>query len=82
MLEDVMGGVCGIYCIMSLVYIVWWNVGRLYKAVKCRKVKKYCGQEACCYNICCKKYRETPTQEDIQLLQDLLAELKSSCNKV
>lgn len=82
MLEDVMSGVCGIYCVMSLVYIVWWNVGRLYKAVKCRKVKKYCRQDACCYNICCKKYREIPTQEDIQLLQDLLAELKSSCNKV
>lgn len=76
MLEDVIGGVCEIYCIMSLVYIVWWNMGRLYKAVKCRKVKKCCRQDACCYNICCKKYREIPTQEDIQVLQDLLAELK------
>lgn len=76
MLEKIVGSASGICYIISFGYIVWWNIGRLYKAVKCRKVKKYCGQCSCCYNVCCEKYREIPTQKEIQALEDLLAEIK------
>lgn len=76
MLKEIVGSAFGIYYIIYSVYIVLWNIGRIYKAVKCREVKKYCGQCTCCYNVCCEKYREIPTQKEIQALEDLLVEIK------
>lgn len=76
MLQEIVGSALGICYIISILYIVLWNIGRLYKAVKCRKVKKYCGQCTCCYKFCCEKYREIPTQKEMQALEALLVEIK------
>lgn len=76
MLEEMIGGLYGIGGVISMANIVLWNVGRLYRAIKCRKVKKCYGQCSCCYNIYCEKYTEIPTQEDIEDLEALLAEMQ------
>lgn len=78
MLLEIIGWLYGVSAIMSLVYIVVWNVGRFCKSAKCRKVKNDCGWSECCFNVCCVKCGDIPISEEIQVLCTLLEENKKN----
>lgn len=76
MLLDVIGWGYGILAIVFFIYAVIWNIRRLYYAIKCRKTKQ-CKWQGCCFSVYCDKYIYVPTEKEIQLLSDLLAEFKN-----
>ena len=76
MLTEIFGWVYGIWAIAFMVYAVIWNVGWLCYKGKCKNIKR-CRRRDCCFGIICDKQVEVLTEEELQLLHDVIAELKN-----
>jgi len=76
MLVEIIGWVYGILTVIFLVYAATWNVSWLYYAVKCGNVRQ-CRRRDCCFSDYCDKHKDVLTEEEIRILYDMLARLKS-----
>lgn len=73
---EIIGSVYGSLAIAFFVYAVTWNIRQLYYAVKCNDTRQ-CKRRDCYFGGCCDKQVDVLTEEETELLYDLIAEIKN-----
>lgn len=78
---EIIGNVYGIFAIAFFVYAVIWNIRQLYYAVKCNG-KSQCKRRDCHFGNYCDKREEVLSEEERELLYDLIAEIRNQSRTV
>ncbi len=73
---EIIGSVYGILVIAFFAYAVTWNIWQLYYAVKCNDTRQ-CKRRDCHFGGYCDKQVDVLTEEERELLYDLIAEIKN-----
>lgn len=71
MLRTAFNYTLGIFLSSILPLIVIFSVTRFIQWISCFKVKE-CSKRKCCFNICCHKYKEICTEEELDKLSYLI----------